>query len=695
MSLRPKILYPLFSSLNNIPGIGPRTARLIERITKPNLFGLCKHLPTNLLIRKRVKKLSLADKDKLVVLSIEVISHKPSRRKNMPYKITCFGGGLELDLVFFNPRTSYLEETFPNSQKKLISGKVDFFKGKYQIIHPDYVVDPESVEEIPQLEPIYPTTKGLTQKLLRKSITWSLDQLPNLPEWIDRDLLMKKNWISWKNSLVKSHNVSTDSDLFISSSNRARLAYDELLANQLAIAIIRRDMKIRPGKRITSKKIMQNTIIQSLPFKLTDSQKLALKKIESEISSEKRMIHLLQGDVGSGKTIVALLSMLTVIEAGYQCVLMAPTEILSRQHYSTFSKFLKNSNITLSLITGGEKENIRRKNLDNLISGKAQIIIGTHALFQESVGFKNLGLVVIDEQQRFGVHQRYLLATKGKKINVLVMTATPIPRTLTLAAFGDINVSSLHEKPSGRKDVVTKVVPISRFQNIISAIQNRIKDGQRTYWVCPLIEESETLNLVNVKRRFDSLKKIFGQKVGLIHGKLKSAEKESAMKKFIDGKINLIVSTTVIEVGVDIPEATVIVIEHAERFGLSQLHQLRGRVGRGRDESLCILVYDPPLATTAKTRLQVLRETNDGFHIAEEDLRLRGSGEMLGVKQSGFPEFFFADIAKHQDLIESANSDAKKILKIDPDLKTKRGIALRHLLYLFEKDTAIKYLHSG
>ena len=428
---------------------------------------------------------------------------------------------------------------------------------------------------------------------------------------------------------------------------------------------------------------------------MTDSQKLALKKIESEISSEKRMIHLLQGDVGSGKTIVALLSMLTVIEAGYQCVLMAPTEILSRQHYSTFSKFLKNSNITLSLITGGEKENIRRKNLDNLISGKAQIIIGTHALFQESVGFKNLGLVVIDEQQRFGVHQRYLLATKGKKINVLVMTATPIPRTLTLAAFGDINVSSLHEKPSGRKDVVTKVVPISRFQNIISAIQNRIKDGQRTYWVCPLIEESETLNLVNVKRRFDSLKKIFGQKVGLIHGKLKSAEKESAMKKFIDGKINLIVSTTVIEVGVDIPEATVIVIEHAERFGLSQLHQLRGRVGRGRDESLCILVYDPPLATTAKTRLQVLRETNDGFHIAEEDLRLRGSGEMLGVKQSGFPEFFFADIAKHQDLIESANSDAKKILKIDPDLKTKRGIALRHLLYLFEKDTAIKYLHSG
>ena len=436
-------------------------------------------------------------------------------------------------------------------------------------------------------------------------------------------------------------------------------------------------------------------MISLLPFKITDSQKKALEKIELEMADEKRMVHLLQGDVGSGKTIVALLSMLTVIEAGYQCALMAPTEILSKQHFLTFKKFLKDTDITVSLLAGNEKSSVRKKNLDDLSSGSSQVVIGTHSLFQEGVNFKNLGLVVIDEQQKFGVHQRYLLASKGKKTNVLVMTATPIPRTLTLASFGDINVSCLREKPVGRKDITTRVVPISRFNNIILAIKNKIKNNERVYWVCPLIEESEILNLVNVKKRFESLKNIFGSKIGLVHGKLKSEEKDLTMKKFVSGEISIIVSTTVIEVGVDIPEATVMIIEHAERFGLSQLHQLRGRVGRGNVQSLCVLVYDPPLTNTASTRLKVLRDTNDGFRIAEEDLRLRGSGEVLGIKQSGFPEFYFADLTAHQNLLENANNDAQKTLKIDPGLTSKRGFALRHLLYLFEKDTAIKYLQSG
>ena len=695
MSLRPKILYPLFSSLNNIPGVGSRTAKLIEKITTPNLFGLCKHLPTNLLTRKRIIKLSFAEKDKFIILPVKIISHKPSRRKNMPYKIACFGGGVALDLVFFNARPDYLEEILPINEKRVISGKIDFFREKYQIIHPDYVVDLKDRKDIPSSGPIYPSTKGLTQRVLKKSITWSLDQLPDLPEWAETNLMMRKKWLPWKESLISLHNANNDFDLRASSSNRTRLAYDELLANQLAISIIRSDIKTHVGKSITSKRVIQNKVISLLPFKMTDSQKKALEKIELEIAGSKRMVHLLQGDVGSGKTIVALLSMLTVIEAGYQCALMAPTEILSKQHFSTFKKFLKNTNVTLSLLAGNEKSSVRKRNLNDLTSGSAQIIIGTHSLFQESVSFQNLGLVVIDEQQRFGVHQRYLLASKGKKTNVLIMTATPIPRTLTLAAFGDINVSCLREKPSGRKDIITKVAPIARFNKIVSAIKNRVKNNERIYWVCPLIEESEVLNLVNVKKRFENLKNIFGSKVGLVHGRLKSEEKELTMKKFINGEINIIVSTTVIEVGVDIPEATVMVIEHAERFGLSQLHQLRGRVGRSSAQSLCILAYDPPLTITAKTRLKVLRDTNDGFRIAEEDLRLRGSGEILGIKQSGFPEFYFADLTVHQDLIENANNDAQKILKTDPDLESKRGFALRHLLYLFEKDIAIKYLRSG
>jgi len=695
MSLRPKILYPLFSSLNNIPGIGPRTTKLIEKITAPNLFGLCKHLPTNLLTRKRIIKLSFAEKDKFIILPVEVVSHKPSRRKNMPYKVVCLGGGVELELVFFNAKSDYLEEILPINKKKIVSGKIDFFRRKYQIIHPDYVVDSRNIGTIPSSEPIYPLTKGLTQRLLRKSIIWSLGQLPDLPEWVDTDLIEVQKWSSWRQSLIKLHNVNFHSDFYLSSSSRTRLAYDELLANQLAISIIRSDIKTHIGKKIISKKIIRNKVISLLPFKITDSQKKALEKIELEMADEKRMVHLLQGDVGSGKTIVALLSMLTVIEAGYQCALMAPTEILSKQHFLTFKKFLKDTDITVSLLAGNEKSSVRKKNLDDLSSGSSQVVIGTHSLFQEGVNFKNLGLVVIDEQQRFGVHQRYLLASKGKKTNVLVMTATPIPRTLTLASFGDINVSCLREKPVGRKDITTRVVPISRFNNIILAIKNKIKNNERVYWVCPLIEESEILNLVNVKKRFESLKNIFGSKIGLVHGKLKSEEKDLTMKKFVSGEISIIVSTTVIEVGVDIPEATVMVIEHAERFGLSQLHQLRGRVGRGNVQSLCVLVYDPPLTNTASTRLKVLRDTNDGFRIAEEDLRLRGSGEVLGIKQSGFPEFYFADLTAHQNLLENANNDAQKILKIDPGLTSKRGSALRHLLYLFEKDTAIKYLQSG
>jgi len=522
-----------------------------------------------------------------------------------------------------------------------------------------------------------------------------LDQTTNLPDWHDKSLLAKQSWKPWRESLLHAHTPTETTDLAPDALSRERLAYDELLANQLALGLVRRGMRKAKGHPTQGDGSLRQHVVDALPFALTGSQTTALSEIITDMESDLRMLRLLQGDVGSGKTVVALLTMLAAIEAGGQAVLMAPTEILARQHLKTIELLAEAAGVEVSILTGREKGKNRDRILAGLKSGDTKIAIGTHALFQDDVAFAGLRIAVIDEQHRFGVHQRLELAAKGTAVDVLVMTATPIPRTLMLTAYGDMDVSRLLEKPAGRQPVDTRVFPSSKLGSIAEGIGRKLDAGARVYWVCPLVEESEKLDLAAAEDRFEDLKKMFGERVGLVHGRMKGKDKDAVMADFKEGKIDILVATTVIEVGVDVPEATVMVIEHAERFGLAQLHQLRGRIGRGSDASSCLLVYQSPLGDVAKKRLEIMRETEDGFVIAEEDLKLRGAGELLGTRQSGLPEFRMADLEAHKDLLSTATNDAKVILEMDADLQTERGQALRTLLYLFERDAAIKYLRSG
>lgn len=476
---------------------------------------------------------------------------------------------------------------------------------------------------------------------------------------------------------------------------RARLAYDELLANQLALQIVRRKQRKRPGRSIDGDGTLRERLEQSLPFSLTGSQRIACSEIAGDMKSDSRMLRLLQGDVGSGKTVVALMAMLTAAEQGAQAALMAPTEILARQHFATIEPLAEAIDVSVILITGRDKGKKREKLVSRLNSGDTPIVIGTHALLQDDIGFDDLALVVVDEQHRFGVHQRLALAGKGAAADILVMTATPIPRTLMMTAYGDLETSRLTEKPAGRKPIETRAMPLSRLEDVVDRLRPAIASGARIYWVCPLVEDSDVLDVAAATERQAALAQRFGDRVGLVHGRLKAAEKDAVMARFAGGELDILVATTVIEVGVDVPEATIIVIEQAERFGLAQLHQLRGRVGRGDRPSSCILLYGEPLGETAKARLKVMRDTDDGFVIAEEDLRLRGAGEVLGTKQSGLPQFRMADLAVHADLIDTARDDALLILEKDPDLKSERGKAMRTLLYLFERDAVVKTALSG
>jgi ATP-dependent DNA helicase RecG len=475
----------------------------------------------------------------------------------------------------------------------------------------------------------------------------------------------------------------------------SRIAYDELLASQLTLALVRAHVRKPIGRSQSGDGSLRQRILAALPYCFTGSQQEAVREIESDLGKSERMLRLLQGDVGSGKTVVALMAAAAVIEAGSQAALMAPTEILARQHLATISPLAEQAGIQVALLTGRERGREREDVLHRLESGKLNLIVGTHALFQEGVAFKNLGLAIIDEQHRFGVHQRLALAGKGEAVDMLVLTATPIPRTLVLTYFGDMDVSQLREKPAGRKPVETRTVPLTRLPEVVDAVGRAIGDGQRVYWVCPLVGESETSDLAAAEERFASLKQRFGETVELVHGRMRPAEKDRAMARFAGGQAQVLVATTVIEVGVDVPQASIMVIEHAERFGLSQLHQLRGRVGRGATASTCLLLFKPPLSESAKARLAILRETDDGFRIAEEDLRLRGEGDLLGTRQSGMPGFRVARLDVHAPLIEAARDDATLALRTDPSLTGPRGQALRTLLYLFERDEAIRLLRAG
>ncbi len=694
--MRPLILDPLFRSIRTLGGVGPKTAPIFEKLLGgERIIGLLRHKPIDCIERGHIKSLSEINKEGIATVRVIPTAHTPAKRRGAPYRIAATGDGQPMDIIYFNAPGQWLKDTYPLGKEIVISGKIEFYNDKIQMLHPDYAVVPEKASEIKSHEPIYPMTAGLSPKALHKAIENALPLLPALPEWHDDSIIKKYKWSAWKDSMTMLHHPQSSNDTLSDSPVRQRLAYDEALARQLAMQIVRLRFKKKKGIAYTCSKDMRRKLIAALPFALTGAQSRALEDIDGDMAQSTRMLRLLQGDVGSGKTVVALAAMLNVITDGYQAALMAPTEILTRQHAETLLPICESLGVNLTVLTGRDKGKMRQDILNVIADGSAGIVIGTHALFQESVTFKNLGCVIIDEQHRFGVHQRLNLSDKGIAPDVLVMTATPIPRTLTISLFGDMDVSRLNEKPPGRKPVETALISQDRLADIAQGLKRKIETGERIYWVCPLVEESESLDLANAEDRYTLLQQLYGDRVGLIHGRMKPHEKDKVMQKFAGGELDILVATTVIEVGVNVPEATVMIIEHAERFGLAQLHQLRGRVGRGSDQSSCILLYSAPLSETAKERLAIMRETEDGFLIAEKDLELRGAGEVLGTRQSGLPSMHFIDIDAHRGLMDMAHDDARLIAKNDPELTSRRGEALKYLLYLFEQDDAIKTLGSG
>ncbi len=704
--MRPHLLTPLFASVNSLDGIGPRLQTLLKRLFppiegdgEPKIADLLFHFPAGLVDRRARPKIAEALAGQLATLDVSVVSHTPPPRgqRRVPYRVRCEDDSGELDLIFFHADKKFLERQLPAGQRRIVSGRLDLYDGYLQMPHPDYIVAPDKLDELPLLEPVYPLTAGLSGKVLRRAIAQSLDRLPEFPEWQDPAWLRKQGWPEFAAALRAIHAPENDNDLMHGASPRQRVAYDELLANQLALALVRRRLHKAQGRAIRATGALTGKILAALPYDLTASQNQVLQEIGSEMESPHRMLRLLQGDVGSGKTIVALLVMARAIEAGCQAALMAPTEVLARQHLATLRGIGEQAGFSTALLTGREKGKERAQILERLEAGDIDILIGTHALFQAGVDFKDLAIAVIDEQHRFGVHQRLALQAKGGAggIDVLVMTATPIPRTLLLTHYGDMEVSRLLEKPAGRKPVATRAMPIERISEVVSRLQDAVAKGAQAYWVCPLVEESDKIDVAAAEDRHAALQKIFGERTALVHGRMKGHEKDAVMADFASGAVSILVATTVIEVGVDVPNATIMVIEHSERFGLSQLHQLRGRVGRGSGQSACILLYQSPLGETAKKRLTVMRETEDGFVIAEEDLRLRGGGEVLGTRQSGMPEFKVAILPDDEALLAAARDDTKLVLNSDPELNSVRGEALRLLLYLFERDGAIRLLKAG
>jgi ATP-dependent DNA helicase RecG len=685
----------LFAPITSLPGIGQRLAKPVEKLAGPLVVDLAGHLPSGLVDRRHQPHLSTAEGGMIATILVRVERHMKPHNPRQPYKVRCSDPTGFIDLVFFNAHEEYLLRTLPLGQMRAVSGRIDRFGGELNMVHPDHIVPAEEIASIQVIEPVYPLTAGLAPKILRKAIEAALERLPGLPEWIDPAVAKQRQWGGWAEALRAAHHPQNGGDLSPLSPARMRLAYDELLSNQLALALVRLRNKRKAGRPNQGDGTLRRRIIGNLPYTLTKSQQQALSEIIADMAASTRMLRLLQGDVGSGKTVVALLAMANAVEAGGQAALLAPTDILARQHFATLEPLCKSVGQEIALLTGRDKGKARDATLVRLASGELKLVVGTHALMQEDVAFADLRLAIVDEQHRFGVEQRMALADKGAGVDLLVMTATPIPRTLMMTAYGDIDVSRLTEKPAGRHPIDTRTVPLERLHEVADALKRAIAGGARIYWVCPLVEESEAVDLAAATERHRMLAQMFNDRVGLVHGRQKSAERDATMAAFAAGDLDILVATTVIEVGVNVPEATVMVVEHAERFGLAQLHQLRGRVGRGLAKSSCLLLYQAPLGETAKARLQILRETDDGFRIAEEDLRLRGGGELLGTRQSGLPEFHYADLAIHGDLLAMARDDARLIVEKDPLLKSARGEALRMLLYLFRQDSAIRTLASG
>lgn len=703
--MRPDDLTPLFASADTLPGVGPRMMVLLKKalslppgVSEPRVLDLLWHLPTAVIDRRAMPTVADAVPGTIATLEVRILKHRPSPRGNTraPYKVLTEDDTGTLDLVFFHMERSFIERQLPEGATRFVSGRVEKFSDTLQMVHPDYIVSPERRDDLPLLEPVYPLTAGLSGKVLAKAMRAAVDLVPRIPEWLDPAFLSARGWPDFSSAVLRLHAIVDAADVSPGAAPWQRLAYDELLAGQLALGLVRANYKSQPGRVIEGDGRIRTTITRALPFALTGAQRRALGEIYADMAAPHRMNRLLQGDVGSGKTVVALMAMANAVETGAQAALMAPTEVLARQHAETLFPLAEKAGLSIGLLTGREKGRVRRDLLERLALGNLDILIGTHALFQPDVTFKALALVVIDEQHRFGVHQRMALQAKGKGgTNVLVMTATPIPRTLLMTHYGDLEVSRLDEKPAGRKPIKTTSPAIGRMEDVIDGLRRMLAAGAQVYWVCPLIETSDVSDLAAAEARAAHLTQVLGPVVGLLHGGMKPAEKDAVMEAFASNKLQVLVATTVIEVGVNVPNATVMVIEHAERFGLAQLHQLRGRVGRGERQSYCLLLHDEPLGKTAAERIRMMTETEDGFLIAEKDLQLRGGGEVMGSRQSGAPGFRVAEVPNLPDLIEAARADAGLILSKDPDLMTPRGQALRSLLYLFECDEAVRLFRAA
>ncbi|MGR3344568.1 MAG: ATP-dependent DNA helicase RecG [Paracoccaceae bacterium] len=693
---RPPILFPLFADLETLEGVGPKTAKALAQIDVLRPRDLIFTLPHSGVDRRRRATIREVQAPAMVTVEVEVGRHYPPRQKGRPYRVTVQDSATTFQLVFFHAREDWLKKQLPTGQRRLISGKLEIFDGVAQIVHPDHMVRLEEAAEIPPFEPVYPLTEGVTLKAMTKAVRGALTRVPETAEWIDGALLRREGWPGFQQAAREAHAPAGAADIAPTAPARKRLAYDELFSHQLTLALARTALRRGKGRASKGSGVLQAKVLASLPYKLTRAQNRAIGEIAADLAAGTKMNRLLQGDVGSGKTVVAFMALLIAVEAGGQGVMMAPTEILARQHLESLRPLAEAAGVVLEILTGRDKGGEREAKLRALKSSDIQILVGTHAVFQKDVEFGDLRLAIVDEQHRFGVSQRMELGSKGVAADVLVMTATPIPRSLALAQYGDMDVSVLDEKPPGRKPVTTALVSTGRMDEVTDRLRKAIGQGRQAFWVCPLVEESELIDMTAAQERFTSLRSQFGEgKVGLVHGQLPPAEKDAAMARFVAGDTSVLVATTVIEVGVDVPNASIMVIEHAERFGLAQLHQLRGRIGRGPTASTCLLLYQPPLGDGGRRRLEILRETDDGFAIAEEDLSMRGAGDVIGTAQSGLPRFRVADLERQSALMALAQSDARKLLHDDPVLQSQRGQAARVLLWLMEQDKAIRLISVG
>ncbi len=705
--MRPSVLTPLFASAQSLAGVGPRVLLLLRKalrlppgVTEPRVVDLLWHAPTGIVDRRAEPTVAGAVPGTIATFAVRVLKHRgpPHGSAKAPYKVACEDETGRIDLVFFHVERKFIERQLPVGSVRYISGRVERYGNTLQMAHPDYIVAPEARAELPMLEPVHPLTAGLSGKVLLKLMRQAVERVPDLPEWQEPRWLAARGWPSFREAVARLHGPQGAGDVSPGAPHWQRLAYDELLAGQVALAVVRQSLKAQRGRPVAGDGRIRRRLAAALPFALTASQARALREIESDMAAPQRMLRLLQGDVGSGKTAVALMAMAIAVEAGAQAALMAPTEVLARQHAETIAPLAGEAGLGIGLLTGREKGRPRAELLARLASGEVDILIGTHTLFQPDVVFKDLAFAVIDEQHRFGVHQRLALQTKGGSgvADVLVMTATPIPRTLLMTHYGDLDVSRLTEKPAGRKPVTTTLASLDRLEEVIDGLRRALAEGAQVYWVCPLVEGTAVSELAAAEERHAHLSQVLGEgNVGLLHGGMPGRVKDAAMAAFAAGRLQVLVSTTVIEVGVNVPNATIMVIEHAERFGLAQLHQLRGRVGRGGRQSYCVLLYKPPLGETAEARLKMMRETEDGFLIAEKDLELRGGGEVLGARQSGMPEFRIAGVPSFDLLLAAARDDARLLLSDDPSLTGPRGTAVRTLLYLFERDDAVRLFRAA